>query len=235
VVSLGIPSRPARTVTARGNDDVIGVVVDEVGDPFFASVIGEIERMALDQGMTVIIASTRRLPSARTSSSPGLLQRRVAGLIIASTSDNHADLKSSACPVLFIDRAPVDLDAERARRRLGRGAMAVDHLVAHCHRRIAYVGDRYAVDTARSPAGRGTRGAGAASIPRADDYVVLFDLAVPTASRVHRPAHRARPARPRDLQATTRVPRAAAADSAPHRSYRHRVRPPFGDFAQQMR
>ena len=176
VVSLGYRPDPLARSLRRGTDDVIGVVVDEVGDPFFASVIGEIERMALDQGMTVIIASTRRLPDRENIVVTGLLQRRVAGLIIASSSDNHAHLKSSPCPVVFIDRSPVSLDADvvlvddRAGARMG-----VDHLVAHGHRRIAYVGDRYAVDTARYRLDGYAAALEAASIPARDDYVVRLD------------------------------------------------------------
>jgi LacI family transcriptional regulator len=180
VASLGYRPDPLARSLRRGTDDVIGVVVDEVGDPFFASVIGEIERMTLDQGMTVIIASTRRLLQRENVVITGLLERRVAGLIVASTSDNHAHLKSSACPVVFIDRAPVGLDADAVLvDDLDGARMAVAHMVAHGHRRVAYVGDRYAVDTARHRLAGYAAGLEAASIPARQDYVVQLDLSQP--------------------------------------------------------
>jgi LacI family transcriptional regulator len=134
----------------RGTDDAVGVVVDEVSDPFFASVIGEIERMALDRGVTVIVASTRRLAERERIVLDGLLQRRVAGLIVASISEDHAHLRTAACPVVFIDRAPVGLKADAVLvDDAAAAARVVEHLLARGHRRIAYVGDRLAIDTAR--------------------------------------------------------------------------------------
>jgi LacI family transcriptional regulator len=156
----------------RGTDETVGVVVDEVGDPFFASVIGEIERMALDRGVTVIIASTRRLPDREHIVLDGLLQRRVAGLIIASICDDHSSLRSASCPVVFIDRPPVGLAADSVLVDDRAGAVrAVEHLLAHGHRRIAYVGDRLAIDTARLRE-EGYRAAlTAAGVPVREEYV----------------------------------------------------------------
>ncbi len=150
VRELGYRPDPLARSLRRGTDDTIGVVVDEVRDPFFASVIGEIEHTALAGGMTVIIASTQRIAERELVVLDGLLHRRVAGLIIASIADDHSHLQTAPCPVVFIDRRAVGLDADsvvvddRAGARLG-----VDHLIAHGHRHIAYVGDRLQIDTAR--------------------------------------------------------------------------------------
>jgi LacI family transcriptional regulator len=80
--------------------------------------------------------------------------------------------------VVFIDRAPVNLDADVVLVDDFAGArMAVDHLVRHGHRRIAYVGDRYAVDTARFRQQGYAASLAAASLPARDDYLVLLDPA----------------------------------------------------------
>jgi LacI family transcriptional regulator len=150
VVDLGYRPDPLARSLRRGLDATIGVVVDEVGDPFFAAVIGEIERMAIDRDVSVIIASTRRLAERERIVLDGLYQRRVAGLIIASISDNHAYLRNSSCPLVFIDRAAEDLAADAVVVDDRGGArMAVEHLMRHGHRRIAYVGDRLSTATAR--------------------------------------------------------------------------------------
>ncbi|MEV4621375.1 LacI family DNA-binding transcriptional regulator [Asanoa sp. NPDC049573] len=150
VVELGYRPDPLARSLRLGQDETIGVVVDEVGDPFFASVIGEIERMALDRGVSVIIASTRRRAERERIVLDGLFQRRVAGLIIASISDDHAYLRTSSCPLVFIDRAAEDLAADAVVVDDRGGArMAVEHLMRHGHRRIAYIGDRLSTATAR--------------------------------------------------------------------------------------
>ena len=150
VLQLDYRPDPLARSLRRGTDDTIGVVVDEVSDPFFASVIGEIERRALEHGMTVIIASTQRLTDRERIVIDGLLQRRVGGLILASISDDHAHLRSAPCPVVFIDRAAAGIAADAVLVDDHIGArMGVDHLLAHGHRRIAYLGDSLAIDTAR--------------------------------------------------------------------------------------
>lgn len=185
VLVLGYRPDPLARSLRRGTDDTIGVVVDEVSDPFFASVIGEIERMALDEGITVIIASTRRLADREQIVIDGLLQRRVAGLIIASISSSHTHLRSAPCPVVFIDRAAVGLDADAVLvDDLAGARMGVDHLIAHGHTRIAYVGDRQAIDTARDRL-RGYRASlVAAGISLRPELEVSVDPALPDGSAI---------------------------------------------------
>lgn len=179
VIELGYRPDPLARSLRRGTDDTIGVVVDEVGDPFFASVIGEIERRALDRGITVIIASTQRLAVRERIVLDGLLQRRVAGLILASVSDDHGYLRSAPCPVVFVDRAAVGLAADAVLVDDRAGArMAVEHLIAHGHRRIGYVGDRLVLDPAR----RRLEGYGAAlaaiGVPVRPDFLLELDPAL---------------------------------------------------------
>jgi LacI family transcriptional regulator len=178
VRDLGYRPDPLARSLRRGRDDTIGVVVDEVSDPFFASVIGEIERKALDRGITVIIASSRRLAEREQVVVDGLLHRRVAGLIIAPISDD-AYLRRASCPVVVIDRAATGLvtDAvlvdDRAGARLG-----VDHLIAHGHRRIAFLGDRFSVATARDRLTGYHDSLAAAGIPVDEDCIVAMEPSI---------------------------------------------------------
>jgi LacI family transcriptional regulator len=150
VLELAYRPDPLARSLRRGLDETIGVVVDEVGDPFFASVIGEIERMALDRGVSVIIASTRRREERERIVLDGLAQRRVAGLIVASISEDHSYLRASSCPVVFIDRKAEDLEADAVLVDDRGGArMGVEHLLSYGHRSVAHLGDRLGVATAR--------------------------------------------------------------------------------------
>jgi LacI family transcriptional regulator len=177
-VVLALDYRPdllARSLR-RGLDETIGVVVDEVGDPFFASVIGEIERMALDRGVSVIIASTRRREERERILLDGLAQRRVAGLIVASISEDHSYLRTPSCPVIFIDRRAEDLEADAVVVDDRGGArMAVEHLMAHGHRRIAYLGDRLGIATARYRLAGYREALADAGITADPDYIVEIE------------------------------------------------------------
>jgi len=150
VRDLGYQPDPLARSLRRGTDDTIGVVIDSVADPFFASVTGEIERLALERGITVIIASTNRAPDRERAVLEGLAQRRVAGLIVAPVSADHAYVRTLPCPVVFVDRRARNLTADAVVvDDRDAAATAVRHLIAHGHRRIAFMGDGPEMDTAR--------------------------------------------------------------------------------------
>jgi LacI family transcriptional regulator len=149
VTDLGYrPDLLARSLR-KGRDESIGVVVESIADPFFASVTGEIEQVALERGVTVIVASIRRRAERERTVLEQLAQRRVSGLIVSPVSDDHSYLRHSPTPIVFVDRMPVNLDADAVLVDDVAGARtAVGHLIAQGHRRIAYVGDSLQVQTA---------------------------------------------------------------------------------------
>ncbi|MDA0231919.1 MAG: LacI family DNA-binding transcriptional regulator [Chloroflexi bacterium] len=134
----------------RGVDDTVGVVVPTIGDPFFALIIEEIERIALARGMTVLIASNPRDPSTERRVVEGMLARRVGGMIIAPFATDYGFLAKVATPVMFLDRHPAGLDTGVVRVDDFAGAYrAVQHLAKHGHRRIALVVDDLEIETSR--------------------------------------------------------------------------------------
>jgi LacI family transcriptional regulator len=149
VADLGYrPDLLARSLR-RGRDESIGVVVESIADPFFASVTGAIEQVALERDVTVIVASIRRRAERERTVLEQLAQRRVAGLILSPVSDDHSYLRHSPTPIVFVDRTPANLDADAVLVDDVAGSRnAVAHLIAHGHRRIAYVGDVPQVQTA---------------------------------------------------------------------------------------
>jgi LacI family transcriptional regulator len=134
----------------KGVDDTVGIVVPTIGDPFFATMIEEIELIALERGMTVLIASNSRHPETERRMVDGMLARRVSGMIIAPFSTDYGFLADLATPVIFLDRHARGIDA---------GAVLVDdfaeaqkvvrHLAQFGHRRIALVVDDLDIETSR--------------------------------------------------------------------------------------
>jgi LacI family transcriptional regulator len=176
VTELHYRPDPLARSLRRGTDDTIAVVVDEVSDPFFTRVIGEIERMALDRDITVIVASTRRLAERERTVLDGLADRRIAGLIVASVTDDHSYLRSAHHAIVFIDREAIGLEADAVLVDDRAGArMAVEHLLAHGHRRIAYVGDRLDIATVRNRLEGFQAAMSAAGITTPEEYVVHME------------------------------------------------------------
>jgi LacI family transcriptional regulator len=149
IAELQYQPDPLARSLRKGTDETIGVVIDSIADPFFASVTSEIEKVAFANGLTVTVASTGRSADRERLLLDGLVRRKVAGVILAPASLNHAYLGGASCAVVFIDRGPVELDVDAVLVDDYHGARtAVGHLIAHGHRRIAYVGDLLNMETA---------------------------------------------------------------------------------------
>ena len=169
---LGYRPDPTARSLRKGTDDTLGIVIDSIADPFFASLTGTIERLAIARGLRVMIASTGRDPRLETTVVNDLLARRVAGLVIAPTATDHSYLEHAACPVLFVDRRPDGLDGETVLVDDAGGARsALTHLAAQGHRRIGYVGGKLDVATTRGRL-RGYRDQVAASALDADEALI---------------------------------------------------------------
>ena len=149
IADLNYHPDPVARSLRRGTDETVGVVVDSIADPFFASVTGEIEKIAFARGLTVTVASTGRSIDRERIVVDGLGRRKVAGMIVAPASQDHAYLQELSCAVVFIDRSPVGLDVDSVLVDDFRGAyLAVRHLIRGGHREIAYVGDFPNLETA---------------------------------------------------------------------------------------
>src|SRR5437660_948476 len=83
------PDAMARSLRA-GTDTTIGFVVESISDPFFAEVIDAVELEMSHHDRSVLVTSTRRDPGWERDVIGRMLQRRVAGLLLCPTGDDHA-------------------------------------------------------------------------------------------------------------------------------------------------
>jgi LacI family transcriptional regulator len=152
VRELGFLPNPVARSLRVGRDDAIGLVVENIADPFMAEVTSAVEEEARERGMFVVITSAGYAPENERLVVGGLSNRRVAGLIITPTSGDHSYLAHERVrfPVVFVDRPPIQYDSDTVLADNEGGArMGIEHLIEYGHRRIAFVGDRIDVYTTR--------------------------------------------------------------------------------------
>lgn len=134
----------------KGVDDTVGVIVPTIGDPFFATMIEEIESIALEQNLNVFIASNSRTPSTERRVVEGMLARRVAGMIIAPFMTDFGFLANINTPVMFLDRHANGLDSDVVLvDDFAESQKAVTHLASYGHTRIALIVDDLEIETSR--------------------------------------------------------------------------------------
>ena len=135
-----------------GRSATIGVVLEDVANPFSSALHRSIEDVAVRRDVLVLAGSSdedgereRKLVSAFAS-------RRVDGLVIQPSGHDHSYLQAErnvGTAIVFVDRPPAMFDADTVLTDNAAGVRrGVRHLVAHGHRRIGYLGDMRTIDTA---------------------------------------------------------------------------------------
>lgn len=147
VAKLGFqPNLMARNIRVGGPDTTIGLVIPDLGNPFFGAVARSIEDTVRERGLTLLMGSSADDADRERALTDKFLARRVSILmVVPSVGADHSHLKSqraSGLPVVFVDRPGVGLSTDSVVSSNRAGAQeGVAHLVAHGHRRIGFVGD----------------------------------------------------------------------------------------------
>lgn len=128
-----------RTRTTR----VIGVVVSDIANPFFATLVRGAEDCARDRGYSLLICNTSETLENERIYLGLLSRRRVDGLLLAPTGKNDeliSRLVRRGMRIVFIDRTPPNLQAPAVLSENEEGAYRVtEHLIEHGHKRIGVV------------------------------------------------------------------------------------------------
>ena len=126
----------------------IGVVVADVGNPFFAAVLRGIEEVARERGSLTIAASSDEDPGRERELAAALVARRIDGLIVVPAGGDSDHLRTGRVPLSFVDRPPAYLDADTVLSdNAGGAAAATRHLLDRGHTRIGFLGDHERIYT----------------------------------------------------------------------------------------
>ena len=126
----------------------IGVVVADVGNPFFAAVLRGIEEVARARGSLTVAASSDEDPARERELAAALVARRIDGLIVVPAGDDSDHLRTGRVPLAFVDRPPRHLDADTVLSdNAGGAAVATRHLMERGHTRIGFLGDHERIFT----------------------------------------------------------------------------------------
>jgi len=130
----------------------IALLIATMDNPFYARIFRGVEEAASRRGVVVFAASTDMDLAVETSLIRAFLSRQVDGFIIVPAPDDHtgvADMLGPDLPCVYVDIAPPGVAADvvtTGNRDAAR--TVVDHLLAHGHRRIAFLGDDARLSTA---------------------------------------------------------------------------------------
>jgi DNA-binding LacI/PurR family transcriptional regulator len=130
---------------------IIGLLVDDVADPFMAAVASAAEDVARQRGSVMLIGSSRADLSREREVVAAFTARRVDGLILVPAAGSHRFLRpaqAQGTKIVCVDRAAPGLNVDAVVvDNFGAVREAVGRLAARGHRRIGYVGDTPGIRT----------------------------------------------------------------------------------------
>jgi LacI family transcriptional regulator len=139
----------ARSLRSGRSSATLGLVIEDVANPFYSTVAQAVEEVARARGFLLITASAREDAERERELVGALLRRRVDALLVVPAGPDHRYIAHAARPV-FLDRPPHGIEADTVLiDNLGGARRAVEHLIAHGHTRIGCIADARALYTAR--------------------------------------------------------------------------------------
>jgi LacI family transcriptional regulator len=146
---LGYVVNPHARSLAGGSTRTIGLVVHEIGDPYFSEIASGVLRVASREGLTVQICHTGRDPMVELLQVRSLVANRVGAILVAGSgfveaameADVRAELQryvAAGGRVAVIGRHHLGVDSVLPDNCDG-GRAIVEHVLELGHRRLAFV------------------------------------------------------------------------------------------------
>lgn len=158
VAALGYqPNRVARSLRVQ-RSLVLGIVISDIQNSFFTSVVRAVEDVAHQSGYAVFLCNSDEDPDKERLYIDLLLGEKVAGVVLTPTRDTAQAVRAlldAGIPVVSIDRRvsgldidSLDIDSVATDNACAAEAL-VGHLVAEGHRRIGAVLSQRGITTGR--------------------------------------------------------------------------------------
>lgn len=135
------PHIMARSLASR-TSTVLGVMVNDLRNAFFADIVEELDSAAQAAGFDLILNTGGRSPTREWNALHNLLSFRPAGIVLLSPVVPAAAIQVAArqCPVVLVSRTTRSSTVDTVNDDGEAGsALAVGHLVGLGHRRIAHL------------------------------------------------------------------------------------------------
>lgn len=146
------PNAQARSLRSA-KTNVVGLLVSDVRNPFFADLAHAVEQAALAAGYVILLGNANESEEQQNRFLDTLVDHRVDGVIVAPQGDGSGSISSlleRGVPAVFVDRTVHGVSVPSVTTDSRQGiSEAVRHLAGQGHRRIGYIAGPQSVSTGR--------------------------------------------------------------------------------------
>lgn len=187
IETLGFRRNDGARVLRKGQTASIGLVLEDIGDPFYSALSRAVEDVAHRHGSLLFTGSSDEDPARERELTLAFCARRVDGLIIIPASRDHTYLlpeMAAGVASVFVDRPAGMIEADAVLTdNTGGARLGVAHLIGQGHRRIGYIGDDPGIYTAVLRHRGYAEAMRQAGVPTADSWTAM---ATPDAPGIRR-------------------------------------------------
>ncbi len=182
------PNAAARTLrTSRSS--TVGIVIPDISDPFFPSLVRGAEDALGHGGYTLLIGNSDNDLRKEEDYLRTFREQQVDGMIVVASAENAPEFlrrqNFEQCPIVFADRAYVDLSADLIEAdNVGGSTLAVTHLIQTGYRHIAIITGPLKLANARERLDGYYKALHVAGIQREPKYVCEGDFGAASARRL---------------------------------------------------
>lgn len=128
---------------ARGRSDFFGLIVSDIGNPFFPELIKAFENAALEKGFDLLLCNTNYQPERTEAAVRKMIENKVRGVAVMTSELGESlaeDLAANHVAVIFLDLGSVRKYMSNIRVDYSQGiSEAIDHLHSLGHKEYAFI------------------------------------------------------------------------------------------------
>jgi LacI family transcriptional regulator len=143
IADLGFVRNEAARQLRAGHSRMIGLVVLDVGNPFFTDIATGVEQAALEAGLSVILCNSAGSAQREDHYLSLLQEQRAYGVLItpvAASNPRVEEIRERGIPAVLVDRGASRRQCSVSVDDVFGGELAVTHLLSQGHERIGFIG-----------------------------------------------------------------------------------------------
>lgn len=146
------PNETARSLKT-GKRKLIAFIIPDISNPFFATLIEEVENVISKEGYRLLVVNTKETASREIDNLRTLSNGIVDGFVLASTVENYSQISGlvpSSIPIVLIDRCPLGAPLDSVTVANYQAVCeSVEYLIKRGHKKIGFMSGIPRLSTAK--------------------------------------------------------------------------------------